>query len=255
MYNREDIRTVQQCLLRMAKEIAGVLEGNGIQYFIAYGTLLGAVRHQGFIPWDDDLDFYLFDDSYDRAVELLRKNLSVDLFVEDAKSEPLYFHGWAHVKDLHSEVVCNLFPQDGLYAHHGISVDLYRAKPIKAQEELLYHKTEHLKYLERKLKHHLIAEDAFNVKACELRKVIRSEEKRLQTVDLSADEDIYGLLGTYNENIRFSEVFPLRKYSFEDTEFYGPNDADAFLRRCYGNYMQLPPEEKRKPHYSDVRFR
>ena len=73
MYTQEDIRKVQQCLLRMAKEIAGVLEGNGIQYFIAYGTLLGAVRHQGFIPWDDDLDFYLFDDSYDRAIELLRE--------------------------------------------------------------------------------------------------------------------------------------------------------------------------------------
>jgi len=92
-------------------------------------------------------------------------------------------------------VVCDLFPQDGLYAYHGISVDLYRAKPIKAQEELLYHKTEHVKYLERKLKHHLIAEDVFNEKVSELRKVIRSEENRLKNVDLSADEDIYGLLG------------------------------------------------------------
>ena len=120
MYTQEDVKKVQARLLEMAKAIRDVLEAHNIPYFITYGTLLGAVRHQGFIPWDDDFDFYLFDDTYDMAIEVLRAELPEGLFVEDAKSEPKYFHGWAHVKDMNSYTECELFPQDGCYAHKGL---------------------------------------------------------------------------------------------------------------------------------------
>ena len=69
-----DIKRVQERLLKMAKEIASILEDHDIPYQIAFGTLLGAVRHKGFIPWDDDFDFFLFDDSYEKAMEVLQKN-------------------------------------------------------------------------------------------------------------------------------------------------------------------------------------
>ena len=123
-----DIKRVQKRLLEIGKNIATILESNNIPYIITFGTLLGAVRHGGFIPWDDDFDFFLFDDIYDKAIELLRKNLPNDMFLEDEKSELKYFHGWAHVKDMNSEVYCEQFPQDNLYNHHGLSVDLYKCK-------------------------------------------------------------------------------------------------------------------------------
>ena len=56
-----EVKRVQETLLKMAKTIAGILEANDIPYMIAFGTLLGAVRHIVFIPWDDDFEFYLFD--------------------------------------------------------------------------------------------------------------------------------------------------------------------------------------------------
>ena len=126
------IKEIQAHLLKMAIAVKNILEESGIPYFITYGTLLGAVRHQGFIPWDDDFDFYLLEDSYDYAIKILKERLPAKYFVEDEESEPLYFHGWAHVKDCSTEVDFTLYPQDGLYNCKGLSIEslLYKS-PIQ----------------------------------------------------------------------------------------------------------------------------
>ena len=76
-----DIKRVQDRLLEIAKRTAAILEKHDIPYQIAFGTLLGAVRHGGFIPWDDDFDFFLFDDSYEKAMEVLAQELPSDLTI------------------------------------------------------------------------------------------------------------------------------------------------------------------------------
>ena len=78
-----DIKRVQNRLLEMGKVIADILERNNIPYMITFGTLLGAVRHGGFIPWDDDFDMFLFEDSYEKAMEVLSKELPMDMFLEN----------------------------------------------------------------------------------------------------------------------------------------------------------------------------
>ena len=141
MYSKDDLKKVQNRLLEMAIAVRDILEENQVPYFITYGTLLGAVRHNGFIPWDDDFDFYLFDDSYDRAMTVLRNELPADMFLENWDSEPLYYHDWAHVKDLGSIVDYSLFPGDGCYSHKGVSIDLYRTTKIYEAEEKVYRLT------------------------------------------------------------------------------------------------------------------
>ena len=128
------IEMIHDRLYHMAKAVIAVLEKHDIPYSLAYGTLLGAVRHQGFIPWDDDFDLWLFEDSYDEAMEYLRNELPDDMFLEDEKSEPIYFHGWAHVKDLNSVATHALYPQDDAYAHKGLHIDLYRCTRMKESE-------------------------------------------------------------------------------------------------------------------------
>ena len=253
MYTQEDVKKVQARLLEMAKAIRDVLEAHNIPYFITYGTLLGAVRHQGFIPWDDDFDFYLFDDTYDMAIEVLRAELPEGLFVEDAKSEPKYFHGWAHVKDMNSYTECELFPQDGCYAHKGISVDLYRTKKIFEAEEQVYRLIEHKKYLIRRKNVQLIEEDVANSRLTEIESKLSEEELKLKS-NSDKGREMYAFMSFYNDRIFVEEMYPLKKYTFEDTEFYGPYKGEALLERCYHDFMQLPPEDKRHPHYSFVKF-
>lgn len=242
-----DIKRIQKRLLDIALSVSTILETYNIPHMITFGTLLGAVRHEGFIPWDDDFDFFLFDDTYDEAIELLRKELPNNLFLEDGKSEPLYFHGWAHVKDLYSEVICDEFPQDSLYKHHGLSVDLYKCTEIFESDLLKFRTEEHIAYLERKLNHNFITSEDYTNKVDELRRILD------ESPHLGSKKRILGM-NLPEEKMYIEDVFPLKKYKFEDCVFFGPNNADKILTQFYGNYMSLPPEDKRIPHYSKVVF-
>ena len=251
MHTELNVPKIQNVLLRMAKKIKSILEDNDIPYFITYGTLLGAVRHQGFIPWDDDFDIYLFDDTYDRAMELLKERLPDDKFLETQETEPLYFHGWAHVKDMNSITTCDLFPQDNLYAHKGISIDLYRTKLIPENREKLYRAEQHLAYFKRRFAHGLFTDKEYQERAEKALKEIQDEQ--LESVEPSKRQ-LYAFCIVYDDRLYPDELFPLKQYRFEDTEFLGPNKPEALLTSCYGDVMQLPPVEKRKPHYSAVEF-
>lgn len=251
MYTLDDVKKVQRRLLEMAVVVRDILEANNIPYFITYGTLLGAVRHKGFIPWDDDFDFYLLAEHYDYAMVVLRDNLPECYFLEDINSEPLFFHGWAHIKDKNSLVECSQYPQDSLYAHKGISIDLYKATKMLEADEMEFRLNEHIAYLRRKYRHGLIESETFNNKLCELQQKLRVA---LSEKNLHATKYIYSFPSIYNDRLYLDELYPLARYDFEGTYFYGPKDAHNFLTRCYGDYMQLPPLEKRVPHYSSVTF-
>lgn len=244
-----DILLTQKRLLYIADTVCRILERHSVPHIITYGTLLGAIRHKGFIPWDDDFDLYLFDESYDSAISYLRSELPNDLFLEDEISEPLYFHGWAHVKDLRSEAISEQFPQDNLYAHHGLSLDLYKASLIPREQLILYQLEERLKYFIRKNKHGFMSDDEFAYQKTILEKQIKLEKQK----SISHPEDlIYGFMSLDGDYLDPAEVFPITKYEFEGHLFNGPNRYHDFLTRCYGDYLQLPSIEKRMPHYSKV---
>lgn len=245
-----EIKKIQDRLLEMAKVVDNILTKNNIPYMLAYGTLLGAVRHEGFIPWDDDFDIYLFDDennSYEKAIKILEKELPKDMFLEYFNTEPKYFHAWAHIKDLNTDVKCNTYPQDSSYSHHGLSIDLYKTCKIKEKELKDFREKENIEYLERRKKLKLITEEEYKIR---LEKGVNIDKKDF---DLNSEEYIYEAFDILKK-MKVNEIFPLKKYQFEKYQFLGPNDYDTILKRRYGNYMELPPEKDRKSHYSSVLF-
>lgn len=235
-------KEIQERLLYIAKETIKVLEKYNIPYSLAYGTLLGAVRHKDFIPWDEDFDLWLFDDSYDEAKDILRKELPSDLFLEDDKSEPLYFHQWAHVKDLNSFVTPSKYLHDGAYKHKGLLVDLHRLKEVKESNLWEYLNFENRRYIERRKELDLI--DSYEYKK-------RMEQLNLNISEHSyyegfEDEDVYALVAPYKcKRIYKKNVFPLVRYQFKDLLFWGVNNSDAVLSDIYGEYMIPTPPEKR----------
>lgn len=242
-----DIHKIQIRLLEMGKEIARILEDNQIPYIICFGTLLGAIRHKGFIPWDDDFDFILFDDTYKKATDILQAKLPKDCFLENEETEPLYFHAYAHVKDVNSIATCSHFPQDSLYSHKGLSIDLYKAVKIKEKDLNSFILNEHISYLQRRVKIGSISEDSFLKRKEEIIKCNENEPVS------DSNKMIFGM-ALPEKYMNIENVFPLKKYQFEDTEFWGPAKYDELLKSFYGNYMEFPPIAERAPHYDSVVF-
>lgn len=241
-----DIKRVQSRLLEMARNIANILEFHEIPYEIAFGTLLGAVRHRGFIPWDDDFDFFLFDDSYEKAMEVLAKELPSDMFLENEKSEPNFFHAWARIKDKNSNCSYEHYPQDSLYVHRGLCVDLFRIKKIRECDFADFRYEQAIAYIDRRKTLGLIDTEDYEKRrnASILRK-----EKDFR----NSENEIFAY--PFDIGIQYIEdVFPLKKYPFENTEFFGPQNAQHILQMRYGNYMELPKESDRRPHYGKVEF-
>ena len=250
---QNDVKKVQNRLLEMAKTIRDIFECNKIPYFITYGTQLVAVRHGGFIPWDDDFDFYLFDDSYDDAMKVLSEDLPEDMFLENWNTEPKYFHDWAHVKDMHSCTECELFPQDGLYSHKGISIDLYRTKRVYEKEENVFRLSKQESYLRKRFEKGCIDKNTFEKRIGEVNdKLVVAKKELKEQTDLG--REIFAFYLFYNDRLFTEEIYPLKRIKFEDTEFYAPQKPEALLERCYGDFMKLPPIEKRNPHYSSIIF-
>ncbi len=248
----DDLKDIQQLALEILKMVDEFCAEQKITDYLGYGTLVGAIRHGGFIPWDDDFDFLLFDDSYEKATEVLARELPSDLFLENEKTEPKYFHGWAHVKDLKSECDCSLFPQDNIYKNHGLSVDLYKLTKIKEKDFAKYRFEEAMSYIDRRKKLGFITDEDYE-KRKELFLREFEERKAKEQATSSPDKEIFAYPFTYGKQ-EIDDVFPLKKYKFEDAEFFGPNNYHPLLVSEYKDYMQLPPEEDRKPHYTSVKY-
>lgn len=252
-YTKENIRKVQQVLLVMAEKITNVLDRHNIKYFITFGTLLGAVRHHGFVPWDDDFDLFLFDEEYDEAMEYLRKELPSWLIVHDDKNDEIYWPYWSRVRDLNTETHAELWPDDNLFKYRGINVDLYRLKKAKKTEARLHVLRENREYFLRKRTKGLIDDELCSRKLSQVDVELANEMKNIHKED-GTDEELYYFV-MITKYIKPEEIFPLRRYEFEGHKFWGPCNSDSLLKQAYGEYMSLPVYEKRKPHYSEVIYK
>ncbi len=256
----EVLRKVQLVELDIAKEVKRVCEENGIRYFLYRGTFLGAVRHQGFIPWDDDMDFGMLREDYDKFRKIAPEKLGKDYCFQDWNTDENYALPFGKVRKrgtVFVEAKCARLPENGIY------IDIYPldfAPREEGERKALAQKLLHLFRLKLMKSHYTpwMEEDKILWKKrigymayqgvalfTSHKALIRAYESLVRKVP--QEDTLYEQsalpIAYYFDKAWLSHV---REYPYEDTTFAGPEDYDAFLSSLYGDYMELPPAGKRE---------
>ncbi|OPZ22520.1 MAG: LicD family protein [Firmicutes bacterium ADurb.BinA205] len=259
-----ELRDLQTVLLYISKEIKRVCESNGIKYTMIGGTLIGAVRHKGFIPWDDDMDFVMTRDNYDKFVKCCKTQLGSEFELQDWKTDPHFGFGFCKILMKNTEVVEK--GKENMQCKKNAFVDVIPFDRLPANK-LSQYKQDYLIRLYRNLvlfKSDKNIIEAFPPKMRMKRKAtallfifmsrktaIRKLEDQLRLYNNNKKADYTSMLGSYGYQKEITSRKLFDEYvqlPFEDTEFMAIKNYDVYLSQVFGDYMQLPPEEKRVNH-------
>lgn len=254
-YSKDKLLLLQQILWDMYVQISDIFDKNGIKYFLSYGSLLGALRHHGFIPWDDDFDICVMCDDYDRAIKILQNYLPIDKYViHNKQSDSRYWLDYTKIRHLNSEVFCALWPDDNRLKYRGICLDIFRCweesqskftnKYKQYQRATLWYRMQISQDGSICRKFQLVLGLGYNFsKLCSywLLDAIASH-KRVIVMD---PESI-------SKPFNAEWLFPLSTAKFNGRECPIPNNAVEILNKQYGNWRKFPPIEKRTSHFQSI---
>ncbi len=249
MINLDEMKRIE---LDMMKEIHAFCLAQNITYSLGYGTLLGAVRHKGFIPWDDDIDLIMPRPDYDKFI----KSFQGEHYKVVSSLDPTYCYPYAKVYDSRTYLKENLHHT---YPDMGVFIDIFPVDglpPDKKHQLRLYRRQKFLYKLHISMKYHISNEWSIPKNLLLLvsrgvaiffpvRKVVKALERNYLLYPYETSSDVAVMLGEV-------ELVPIARSSFEhpvllefeDTSFYAIKDYDANLTGLYGEYLKLPPLEQ-----------
>ena len=249
-YNPEgsQLRQIQLNLVGILKEIDRVCRKNNITYWLDFGTLLGAVRHKGFVPWDDDLDIGIFKKDYKRFKKCLLKDLQDPFVLRDYKMSKIHKLPILRVYNNHF-LVARKRTSNGEPIYENAWVDVFPLVNGTLASKIFFEKN-YGKYLRRTI--HQIDDGVLNrIISYILKPIFRimSVVVILYCKIFISDSYVldYGI--NFKPLRKKSEILPLSTVEFEGFEFPAPANTDAYLQRFYGDYNQIPPEDKRVTHH------
>ncbi len=247
-YNPEGslLRRDQLKMLELLKVFAALCEKHGIQWWLCSGTLIGAARHKGFVPWDDDIDVATMKRDYKKLKRVMRKWKSDEYFFQTMETDIEYVNPFARFGyKQHKEHLTGT--RTPYYKYRGISFDIFpmeRSSRFAAHMAKFFymnmqHPTQYIKtkWLRRTCIR-LVEIINFGLLIPFTRLVGLINPKRQYHYQLGA--------GFWKSAFYAEDIFPLSTMEFEGCTFPVPGNADAYLTKIYGNWRQLPTEEQIK---------
>ena len=267
-YTDYELNNLHRILIEILQEIIRICEKYSIKWFSVGGTTLGAIRHKGFIPWDDDIDIGMMRNDYELFLKIapheLKQDYALQHFYVD-ENTPTYF---AKVRKNNTEF------REAVYSHlninHGIFVDIMPFDFVpdnKVERNIYFYKTQVLQnfYISKVIQTSTDNFDSYktfhkriirlfsyyflkNISRSNLYHVLdrflrKFNENKTQTISTRAD---------FSLQCKYSDVFPVKKMPFEGMEINVPNNYKEVLCHQYGNYMKLPAVENRINHKPKV---
>jgi lipopolysaccharide cholinephosphotransferase len=247
------LRKQQRRMTEMLLVVDGICKKHGIRYWLCAGTLLGAVRHGGYIPWDDDLDIELMREDYLKLLKVMPQELPDDYALQTHESDANYFYAYAKLRDRRSHLE-ELNHYDRIFKEQGVFIDIFPME--QAPQPLRWISCRTLGFAYKVLNNPNYSDE---VAARKVRRIYRVNEKFVFPV-LRA----LGKLWPMGEKIRYSYgipyndirlhsyLFPLGTCQFEGHEMPAPRDCDAYLKDKFGDYMRLPSMDELHPHVDKI---
>lgn len=261
MLKKMRIKAIQSQLLNLLSDFSNYCATHDISYYLIGGSLLGAVRHKGFIPWDDDIDIGIPRPLYEVLLDNLRLNDELFDFDSYVTNEN-YVYGFIKVLDTSSEfefkwhknldiktyLSIDVFPFDGtpnfvLWRY----IYVWYVQALISFKNYLYLNSSPRPFLSR-----IIADlfkKIFKIKPFVLLKFIDNQMKRFPVNSSKYVVNYSGIYG-FREIVKREVLGLPTPYDFENQVFYGVENSDIYLTKIYGDYLLIPEEKKRYSHYS-----
>lgn len=255
-YNGEGtmLRKAQLRMLEILVAVDKICKKNNIPYWLDYGTLLGAVRHGGFIPWDDDVDISMMKEDYDRFLTIAPKELPEQFVIQNTSTEKFFPYSITRIVDLKSETIRSgtMSYSHSKKKHRGLWIDIF---PIEKGNVRLYQWLNPLYGRCFRRVHHF---EPFNLSvliAYLLFPPVWLVKRFLDFLNNFCDKELR--MHELGEEIvckqkHYSDYLPTKDIRFENIMLLVPNHTEKVLIDYYGDYMQIPPENEREIHLADI---
>lgn len=240
--------------LDILKAFIGVCKKNNLRYYLLGGSCLGAIRHHGYIPWDDDIDVGLPRKDYNKLMEIGQADLPDYYFLQNYITDPEYYVNFAKIRDSRTTFIESSIKQ--CHINHGVYIDVfpldyYPEKGVLAfkNKDLILKSRISSEYdivVSKKMK---VLQLLARVIVPDVHIALRKRDALMQSINNSSI--IANICGAWQEK----EISPIDWFGegvevdFEGMKAIVPQEYDKYLTKLYGDYMTPPPIEKRKGHH------
>lgn len=248
------LRQQQLRMLELLNVIDIICKKYQIPYWLSSGTLIGAARHKGFIPWDDDLDIEMLRPDYLRLIKVLPKELPSHIALQTNDTDPNFISIYGKIRDRMSYLE-ETNSYDRIFKERGIYIDIFPIERVPYclawisghMQGQIYNQLNNKKLKEKTIIRRIRKIYWFNTR-------IGFPILRLISKFIPGKEYRHSFGTAFFKPRYLKDIFPLTEMEFEGKMFPVPHNTDSLLRKIYGDYMKLPNLEKIHPHYKKLTF-